>query len=240
LAGITMVFALCGDRTGRIWWPVSRFWAYGLVKSGGVTKIRTEGIKRIHDQSYGGVLMSNHASHLDPPMFIYLSKHYPLHFLVKHTLFYFPVFGQSLWAMGHIYVNRSKRADAFQSLDKAAASIAEGKRIYVFPEGTRTNDGSLGPFKKGGFHLAIKAKVPILPAGIAGTFEILPPGIRSKGMGPVAVVFGEPIPTNEYTLENKDELIQRVHSEIQHLKSRADEIRLEMLSEKDGGKNQFQ
>jgi len=230
-AAAAMVVALLGDSSGRFWWPISRYWSYGMLKAGGVTKIHTEGLEHIIDNPSGGVLMSNHESHLDPPMFIYLSHNYPLHFLVKHTLFYFPIFGQSLWAIGHIYINRSNRANAFRSLEKAAQSIADGKRIYVFPEGTRSRDGKLKAFKKGGFHLAIKAKVPIFPAAIAGTGDILPPGWINKGDGPVVVIFGNPVPTDQYTLENRDDLIKTVYNEISALKKRAHDIRKQMLNE---------
>jgi 1-acyl-sn-glycerol-3-phosphate acyltransferase len=228
-AAVAMVIALLGDRKGRFWWPVSRYWSYGMIKAGGVTRLKVEGIEHIRDTTSGGILMSNHESHLDPPTFIYLSKNYPLHFLVKHTLFYFPIFGQSLWAMGHIYINRSSRSNAFYSLEKAAQSIAQGKRIYVFPEGTRSRTGKLLPFKKGGFHLAIKAKVPIFPAAIAGTREILPPGWTNNGTGPIVVLFGPPIPTDQYTLAEKDKLVSLVYDQISALKQRAHQIRQQML-----------
>jgi len=227
-AASAMIVALLGDTSGRFWWPISRYWSYGLMKAAGITKIHTEGIENIIENQSGGVLMSNHESHLDPPTFIYLSKNYPLHFLVKHTLFYFPIFGQSLWAMGHIYINRSNRSNAFQSLEKAAQSISDGKRIYVFPEGTRSRDGKLQKFKKGGFHLAIKAKVPIFPAAIAGTNEILPPGWINHGAGPIVVLFGKPIPTDHYSLDDRDELIHKVYKEIRQLKNRANTIRNEL------------
>jgi 1-acyl-sn-glycerol-3-phosphate acyltransferase len=116
-------------------------------------------------------------------------------------------------------------------LEKAAQSIADGKRIYVFPEGTRSRDGKLQKFKKGGFHLAIKAKVPIFPAAISGTNEILPPGWINHGAGPIVVLFGKPIHTDLYTLENRDELIEQVYNEINKLKSRANSIRKELLYE---------
>jgi 1-acyl-sn-glycerol-3-phosphate acyltransferase len=230
-AASAMIVALLGDTSGRFWWPISRYWSYGLMKAAGITKIHTEGIENILESSSGGVLMSNHESHLDPPTFIFLSKNYPLRFLVKHTLFYFPIFGQSLWAMGHIYINRSNRSNAFQSLEKAAQSIADGKRIYVFPEGTRSRDGKLQKFKKGGFHLAIKAKVPIFPAAIAGTNEILPPGWINHGAGPIVVLFGKPIPTEQYTLDDRDKLINKVYNEISQLKKRANKIRKELAFE---------
>jgi len=229
-AAAAMIVALLGDTSGRFWWPISRYWSYGLMKAAGVTKIHTEGIQHITETTSGGVIMSNHESHLDPPTFIFLSKNYPLHFLVKHTLFYFPIFGQSLWAMGHIYINRSNQANAFQSLEKAAQSIAEGKRIYVFPEGTRSRDGKLQKFKKGGFHLAIKANVPIFPAAIAGTNEIFPPGWLNHGAGPIVVLFGKPIPTDQYTLDRRDELLVKVYNEISRLKKRANTIRNELVS----------
>jgi 1-acyl-sn-glycerol-3-phosphate acyltransferase len=230
-AATAMIIALLGDKKGRFWWPISRYWSYGLMKAAGISKIHTEGVENITETSSGGVLMSNHESHLDPPTFIYLSKNYPLHFLVKHTLFYFPIFGQSLWAMGHIYINRSNRANAFQSLEKAAQSIADGKRIYVFPEGTRSRDGRIQKFKKGGFHLAIKAKVPIFPAAISGTNEILPPGWVNHGAGPIVVLFGKPIPTDQFSLNDRDQLIEKVYNEISQLKKRANAIRKKLVYE---------
>ncbi|MGB1701120.1 MAG: lysophospholipid acyltransferase family protein, partial [Nannocystaceae bacterium] len=118
---------------------------------------------------------------------------------------------------------------AFASIERAAEMAKAGRHVLVFPEGQRSRDGSLGPFKKGGFILAIKAGLPILPIGIAGTYEVLPPGWWVEGAGPVCVVVGEPIDTEGVRFEDRDELIARVREQMVALCAEAEAMRQEHM-----------
>jgi len=218
--------ALLGDRTGRIWWPTSRLWGSGVTRSAGVTDFVVEGLERIYDGA-PYLLMCNHESHLDPPAIIRASER-PVVFLTKAELKRIPVFGWSLQQMGHVFIDRRNAERARDSIEVAAKQVREGRCVLVFPEGTRTRDGELLPFKKGGFVLATKAQVPIVPLAIAGTRPIYPSqSILVGAPGPVALVAGEPIPTTGYGLDNKEELMERVREAITGLRERARAIVIE-------------
>lgn len=215
--------ALFGDKRGKVWWPMSRLWARGVTQSAGVTDFIVKGVERIYDgEPY--VLMSNHQSHLDPPSLIRSSDR-PIGFLTKKELERFPVFGWAMRRTGHVFIDRKDKDKSHASIEKAAAQVAEGRCILVFPEGTRSQSDDLLPFKKGGFILAIKARVPIVPVGIAGTRHILPSqSALVRGKGPVAVVYGDPIETEGYDIEHKDKLMADVRAAILDLRTEAEAL----------------
>lgn len=212
--------ALAGDRKGKLWWGASRTWAGGIMRSAGMTDLIVHGVERIYDgQPY--ILMANHQSHLDPPAIIRSSER-PIGFLTKQELKRVPVFGWALERTGHVFIDRKDKGKSHASIELAARRIAEGRCVLVFPEGTRTLGEDLLPFKKGGFVLAVKAQVPIVPVGVAGTREIFPSQSSYViGRGPVAIVYGEPIPTAGLTLDTKDGLMSEVRTAILALREEA-------------------
>ena len=191
LGGAALAAALLGDRGGRIWWPLSRVGSAGMLKMCGVTELITEGFERLPRDS-GAVVMPNHESLFDPAVLMRPSLE-PLRFVIKKQVEYYPIFGQALWAMGHIFVDRGHSEQAHHDMERAARAVGHGRLVLIFPEGTRTRDGELGPFKKGGFVLAQAAQVPIFPVGIAGARSIMPRGKGWWRPGPVAVGVGEPV-----------------------------------------------
>jgi 1-acyl-sn-glycerol-3-phosphate acyltransferase len=199
------------DRAGRLWWPISQFWAWSITRVLS-TRIHVSGWENISAEN-GAILMSNHVSHLDPPVLIYASD-IPTRFLAKKALFYIPFFGWSLWAMGHIAINRRKRGEAFESLKRVSDVIKSGRLVTIFPEGTRGDSDTLQAFKKGGFVIAIQGGIPIIPVGVAGTRAIMPKGWRWFGRGPIEVVFGKAIQTSEYTHDDREALMDRVREGI--------------------------
>ena len=199
------------DRHGRVWWPVSRFWGASCLKVVS-SDVVVHGMENLRPHE-GAILMANHTSHLDPPLLIAISR-IPIRFLTKKVLFYFPFFGWSLWMMGHIPINRSNRSSAFSSLDQAARLIGSGRAVAIFPEGTRSDSNTLHPFKKGGFVIAVKGKIPIIPVGIEGTQRLMPKGWCWMTRGSIRVVWGEPIDTSNYTLETKEDLMDVVRKRI--------------------------
>lgn len=220
MAAIAGVSALAGDKKGRVWWSTSRTWARGLLASAGMTDLIVKGVEVLYSgEPY--IVMSNHESHLDPPSLI-LGSERPLGFLTKQELKWIPFFGWALEATGHVFVDRRNKARSHESIDRAAAKIAEGRCVLVFPEGSRSVDGEMLPFKKGGFVLAVKSGVPIVPVGIAGTRAIFPAQNRYvRGRGPVAIVYGAPIPTAGVSLDAKDQLMDEVRERITLLRAEA-------------------
>jgi 1-acyl-sn-glycerol-3-phosphate acyltransferase len=207
------------DRKGTLWWPISQLWARGILGLGIAPSQRLAGAQALAHPA-ARIVMANHASHLDV-LFLIARIGTPLRFLTKRELFYIPLFGQAIWLVGHIPINRGNRRSAFQSLDRAANQIKAGKTLLIFPEGTRSPGGGLGDFKKGGFVLAVKSGAPIVPIGIAGTALLLPKRGFLFGRGPIVGVVGEPIDTRSYTLETKDDLMRLVRQRIDALSQEA-------------------
>jgi len=140
------------------------------------------------------VYMSNHQSHLDIPMLYATLPSPTIRMLGKKELFEIPLWGRGLRAAEFIEVDRSNHASALKSIDHAARLVQDGVSIYLAPEGIRSRDGRIGKLKKGGFHLALGTKAPIVPVAIKGTIDVLPRGgkVMQKGKS-VEVTIGSPI-----------------------------------------------
>jgi 1-acyl-sn-glycerol-3-phosphate acyltransferase len=168
------------------------------------------------------VFMGNHESHFDPPVTIgWLDI--PAVFIAKRELKWVPFLGQVIWFMRFIFINRQNRSKALESIAQAARDIRAGKSVVIFPEGTRTKDGKLGDFKKGGFALAQEAGVAIVPLVLKGGFEILPRDAFRVSPGHYCMVIGEPVETAAYT--SRDELMAEVRRRIEALLLRAEDLR---------------
>jgi len=159
------------------------------------------------------VFMANHQSDFD---ILIVLAHIPGQFrwIVKKELFNIPVFGAAMRNAGYIEIDRQHHERAMMSVDEAARKIKEGKSVMSFPEGTRSRDGSIKPFKKGMFHLAIKSGVPIVPISIVGAKDIMPKRSLHIKPGQVTLVIDKPIDVNGYAIENRHELIERVRNVI--------------------------
>ena len=127
-----------------------------------------------HDRARTYVIMSNHQSHYDIPVLYYVLGG-NMRMVAKRELFRVPIFGAAMAAAGFISVDRSDRKRAIESLANAKTILAKDINVFIAPEGTRSKTGELGPFKKGGFNLAIEMGLPILPVSVDGTRHALPP-----------------------------------------------------------------
>lgn len=146
----------------------------------------------IQDGSQPAVFVGNHASLFDPPLLISTLPCHPV-FLAKRELFGVPFLGWVMSMAGFIPIDRGNRAKALASLKDAARIVREGSCLAVFPEGTRTTDGSLLPFKRGVFDLATQAGVPVVPFAIHGGLDIVPKGTWRVAGGPYRIRVGTPI-----------------------------------------------
>ncbi len=191
----------------------ARFWGRLGITMAGIA-VTVSGEELIPDGPF--IVMSNHASNFDIlAMQGYFPR--PLSWIAKKELFNIPVFGWSMRRGGYIALDRGDGRKALKSMDEAAAQIKGGTSVIIFPEGTRTRDGQLLPFKRGGFLLAVKAGVPVVPVSIVGSFAINPGGSLGLNLGrPVEIKIHAPItlPTGLKRAEAEDLLMQRVHAAI--------------------------
>lgn len=114
-------------------------------------------------------------------------------FIYKDSLTKIPILGWGMYLGGYIPINRDNVREAMKALKKAAKKIVNGISVVIFPEGTRSDDGSLGEFKRGMFVLADEAKVPLIPTTIIGSNKILPRNKFGIKCGEVRVVFSKPV-----------------------------------------------
>ena len=166
------------------------------------------------DWSRAYVVMGNHQSLLDP--FVVL-KHFvrrPIA-LEKIELQRVPVYGWLSRAWGNVAIKREDREHALAGLEETRRRLEAGHCIGIMPEGTRTKDGRIGPFKKGGFHMALGAGAEILPFTINGAYRCFASGGWRLRPGTIEVVFAAPIPTAGYSKETLDELIARFRAVVE-------------------------
>lgn len=186
-------------------------WGYIQVKTAGV-KVKIIGMEKLNTKK-PCVYMANHQSWFD--IFILLA-YLPVQFrwLAKEELYRIPILGLAMRRIGYIPIDRSNRTKALKSLAKAAEKIREGTSVMVFPEGTRSKNGVLLPFKKGGFILAIQSGQPIVPISISGSYRILSKGKWCVHPGEVTVIIHDAIPTEGFGLESRNEILKKVREVI--------------------------
>jgi 1-acyl-sn-glycerol-3-phosphate acyltransferase len=138
----------------------------------------------------------------------------PFRYVAKHQLRWVPLLGWYLWLAGHIFVNRSNRRAAIASLERASGQIRSGTSIVVYPEGTRSEDGRILPFKKGPFALALKARVPIVPVTIEGSWRVMPKNSWDIKPGEIQVMIGAPIDTRTFAEDDREGLLRVVRDQI--------------------------
>jgi 1-acyl-sn-glycerol-3-phosphate acyltransferase len=190
---------------------VANLWAKMLLK---LTSIRVNVIGRENVlMNRPQIFMANHQSDFD---ILIVLAHIPGQFrwIVKKELFKIPVFGKAMKSAGYIEIDRQNHENAMKSLEEAAQKIREGKSVVTFPEGTRSKDGIIKPFKQGMFHLAIQAGVPIVPISLIGAHEIMPKRTLMIKPGRVTMVIGRPVDVSGYTIETRSELIELVRGTI--------------------------
>lgn len=159
--------------------------------------------------------LSNHLSNFDIPL-LFRSIPTPIRFLAKKELYKIPVFAQALHVAGIVKIDRGAGASSYAAINEGVARAKEhGYSLIVYPEGTRSRDGDLHPFKKGAFRMAIVTQLPVIPVTINGTWEVWPPGSKLFYGGNATVVIHEPIETAGMTAADIDTLRSRVHETIE-------------------------
>jgi 1-acyl-sn-glycerol-3-phosphate acyltransferase len=160
------------------------------------------------------VFASNHESALDIwVLFAALPRGF--RFIAKQELFRLPIFGWYLSMGGHIPVDRTNRASAVASLRRAGMTVRAGTSLVVFPEGTRSRDGRIQPFKKGPFVVAKEAGVPVIPVAISGSGAITPSKVVAVYPGTIRIAAGDPVDPSRFA--DKDALLAEVRGRIVEL-----------------------
>ena len=159
------------------------------------------------------IFLANHLSTLDIWV---MAAALPVttRFVSKRSVFWIPVLGQAMAVAGFIPIDRGDRGRAIQSLGRAADVVRGGASVILFPEGTRSRDGRLARFKRGAFHLALQAGVPVVPVAISGTFQVVRPRSIVVTPGPVRVTFGEPIDVAPFQPDDIEGLTTGVRASI--------------------------
>ena len=176
-------------------------------------KVETSGLERF-DPNKPYVFMANHVSFLDGPLLFVLIPQ-SVRVILKKSVFAFPVLGWIMITAGFISVDRRAGGGGMRSIERAVRAMKEkGYSFLIFPEGTRSLDGTLKRFRRGGFFLAVGAGAPIVPVTIRGTFELMPKGRFGSKRGTVGVEFHDPIPVEGYSVGDMDELVNKVRDAI--------------------------
>jgi 1-acyl-sn-glycerol-3-phosphate acyltransferase len=191
-----------------------RFWAPGLLRGAGA-RVEVKGADEL-DATSAYLFAANHQSMIDvPALFVALPA--PLRFVVKRELRAVPFLGWYIAAMGMVFVDRAGRRDAVKSMRRVPEILRAGQSVACFPEGTRSRDGTIGPFKGGPFAMAIEAGVPVVPVALIGTGDVLPAqGFRVRP-GVIRVRVGRPIATAGLARSRRGELARRVRDEVERL-----------------------
>lgn len=203
-----VIYAAITGNVAPLYYIATRLSRWGVLLVG--VKIRVCGREHLQaGRNY--IFMSNHASNLDPPVLIPVVPG-RTSVLVKKELFRIPVLGTGMRLSELVPVDRGDHEAAIESVQAAIKVLRKGLQMVIYPEGTRTGDGRLLPFKKGPFHLAMDSGVSVVPVTILGTFESWPRTRFALRPGTATVIFHAPIDPHDFS--DRDALMKAVTDTI--------------------------
>ena len=207
---MTVVCVLVGRPDASVW-VARHLWSPVLIWASGA-RVVVSGLENV-DPRRPTIYVSNHQSTLDIPVhFVAIPVNF--RYVAKHQLKYVPLIGWYLWLAGHVFVNRGQRDKAISSMDAAARRVRAGISVFLYPEGTRSDDGRVLPFKKGPFALALKSRVPVVPITVEGTGTVMPKNSWDIKPGPVYVKIGKPIDTTHFAENDREGLARAVRDVV--------------------------
>ena len=211
LSTAAIVASLVGHR-GMAYDYIARWWSRWILWASGV-RVRVEGLEHVHGGN-AQIIASNHQSWYDVfALASVIPKRF--RFIAKEELRRIPLFGRAWESAGHISINREDRSSAINALDAAASLVrSDASSIVIFPEGTRSPDGHLLPFKKGAFMLALHTGLEIVPAAVIGSRAIQKKTDWRVKSGTVIVRFGEPIDSSQFDESHREALMRVVRERI--------------------------
>ena len=160
------------------------------------------------------LFVSNHVSNLDPPILLMVLPRIAV--VLKQALRRIPLLGYVMAMGSFVYVDRADRDSRRSAVAACIAALGKGISILIFPEGTRSRDGRLLPFRPGPFSIAIEAQVPIVPITIHGSRELMPKGSSGAKPGTVTVVFHSPVETKGMSVQNRADLMRQVRATMEN------------------------
>jgi 1-acyl-sn-glycerol-3-phosphate acyltransferase len=198
---------------------VPRRWASFILRCSGVRVILEN--EEVIDPERPQIVVANHVSWFDVFTLIAAMPGRSL-FVAKKELSRIPLFGPAVAACGHVFIDRTDRRRAVDSLAVVRKKLEEDcSTIIMFPEGTRSRTGELQPFKKGAFVLAIQAGVEVVPAAISGSRSVMRKGSMRIRPGTIRVRFGDPIEVSGLDLDMRNELTKRAHNALAALQEQS-------------------
>lgn len=212
LAAPPALFWTAVSRDPRFMYQAGRFGVWMGFRLAGI-RLRVVGREHLTD---GAVYACNHASNIEPPaVFLALAPLFPrVRVLYKAEMRKLPVLVWVFDAAGFVPVERANRGQSWPAVERAAAALASGHSFMVFPEGTRSRTGTLLPFKKGGFVMALRAGAPVVPVAVSGAREAMRKGSPLIYPVTVTVELAPPVPTRGYSVDDRDAIIEQVRAVI--------------------------
>jgi 1-acyl-sn-glycerol-3-phosphate acyltransferase len=206
------LLASCVEKDGRVQHDIARRWGRVSLSIAGApfTVIGREHLLPV------AIYTSNHTSFMDTPL-VFGSLPFQFRILAKQSLWKWPFIGWHLNRSGQIPVDEETGSGSIAGLNRAIRLLKSGMPLFIFPEGGRTKHGGLQPFMKGPAYMSIRARVPLVPMALVGTYELLPIHTHHFRPRPVKLVIGKPIDPGGYTIRQVDELTARLHIEILRL-----------------------
>ena len=179
-------------------------------------KLVVKGKHNLHNRNY--IFASNHASLIDIPLLLIAVNRYTV-FIAKSELSKIPIFKSILDRAGFIFVDRKNNDSAVKSMNNLMDDIKKIPRsVAIFPEGTRTSDGELLPFKKGAAIFAINTDIPVIPVAISGTYSWSKKKLFDISQSVIIFEFGDPITTENYSFDDRDYLTEKIKTNIKNMK----------------------
>ena len=211
LLGTLSVLVRLIDHSGKTSHSVNSCWAFWICKACGV-KVKLLGLEHV-DMQQSQLFVANHQSFFD---IFALAGFLPvqLRWIAKANLFLVPFVGWAMTAANYVKVRRGNRKQSLKAFNDALDRIKNGFSAVIFPEGTRSKDGTISEFKKGSHLLAIRSKVPIVPTVIIGTGKIMRKGNYGVKPGNVKIIFLKPIEIKSLDKNGKDLVLDNVRKMI--------------------------
>ncbi len=217
LGSLALIISLFDPTRGKVISWFVRLWGRLILNTLG-NPYQIQGLDRLNPKE-NYIFAANHSSSLDIPL-LFGCLPYWLVPIAKIELKWVPFLGWVMQAGGHVFIDRSNHENAMRSMEKTKRSLLEKPRsVLLFPEGSRTLNGEIQPFKPGGLLLSIETGIPIVPVAVDGTFQSFRKGSKKFTKHKLLISLGEPISTSEYLLDNRKQLAKDIREAVLQVKS---------------------